>query len=127
MQEEPEGTGPPGEVEEPGTLYMFLARLTDEGQKLMSDDPQRLNRVSQEVRVPGTQLLARYALLGQYDFLLIVEARDHQAVARLSLELGARAGLHIETLPAIPIGLLSEREPEMATPWAAAEPEPTEP
>ncbi len=38
----------------------------------------------------------------------IAECDDNQAVARLSLDLGVRVGLHIETLPAISIGVLSE-------------------
>ena len=43
-------------------------------------------------------------MLGRYDFVVMAEAEDNEAVARLSLEIGVKAGLHIETLPATPVG-----------------------
>ena len=51
------------------------------------------------------QLLERLrtATLGEYDFVAIVEADDNETVARFSLELGVAAGVHVETMPAIPI------------------------
>ncbi|MEE9248710.1 MAG: GYD domain-containing protein [Dehalococcoidia bacterium] len=88
-------------------LYILLARLTGEGQKRLVDNPDLIRDVSGEVKVAGTQLLARYAVLGRYDFVLIVEADDSECAARLSLEFGAKAGVHIETLQAISAGLLS--------------------
>jgi len=39
---------------------------------------------------------------------MMIEADDNDAVARLSLELGMRTGLHLETLPAIPIGFMGD-------------------
>lgn len=108
------------------TLYVLLARLTDDGQRNLLDNPGRLNDVIRQMDAPDAEILARYAVLGQYDFLLMVEARDHQAVARLSLQLGARAGLHFETLPAIPMGLLAEKEEEGTLFEPSYEPEPTE-
>ena len=82
-------------------LYILLARLSDDGQKRMLDNPDLFNSVCSQLDVPGTQLLARYGVLGEYDFILIAEATNNESIARLSLSLGARAGLHIETLPAI--------------------------
>ena len=89
-------------------LYILLARLTGEGQKKLIDNPDLIRDVSGEIKVPGTQLLARYVVLGRYDFILIAEADDSECAARLSLEFGAKAGVHIETLQAISMGLLSE-------------------
>jgi uncharacterized protein with GYD domain len=89
-------------------LYILLTRLNADGQQMMLDNPEMFNEVCERVHVPGTQLLARYAVLGQYDFVLMAEARDPESMARLSLELGARARVHVETLSAISIGLLSE-------------------
>jgi hypothetical protein len=42
--------------------------------------------------------------------VIIAEADDNEVVARLALEIGVRAGLHTETLPAMAIGVLSEEE-----------------
>lgn len=87
-------------------LYILLARLSDDGQKKMLDNPDLFNSVCTTLNIPGTQLLARYGVLGEYDFILIAEATNVESIARLSLSLGARAGLHIETLPAITANFL---------------------
>ncbi len=53
--------------------------------------------------MPDVQVLGLYGVLGGYDFVCIVDAPSNEAVARFSMELGARAGVHVTTLPAIPI------------------------
>ena len=93
-------------------LYILLARLSDAGQRRMLEDPDFFTRVFTEIEVPGTQLLARYAVLGQYDFVLMAEANDVETAARLSLELGARADIHIETLSAVSTHLHAEPSTE---------------
>jgi hypothetical protein len=60
----------------------------------------------------GAGTMGQYAVLGKYDFVMLAEAADNEAVARLSLEIGVRAGLHIETLPALPIGVVGEKGPD---------------
>ena len=89
-------------------LYILLARLTDEGQRRLADNPETFTRVTNELAVPGAQLLARYAVLGQYDFVVMAEASDPESMAKLSIELGARCGLHIETLMALSANILAE-------------------
>ena len=89
-------------------LYILLARLTDDGQQRMIQNPDTFSSVTSEVHVPGTQLLARYAVLGQYDFVIMVEASEPESVARLSIELGGRCGLHVETLLALSAHTLAE-------------------
>jgi uncharacterized protein with GYD domain len=46
---------------------------------------------------------AQYAVLGPYDFISVVEARDPGAIARVSAELASRGSIKLMTLPAIPI------------------------
>ncbi len=84
--------------------------MTDEGQSRMRTNPELFSEACSEVDVFGVQLLGRYAVLGRFDFVVLADATDHEAIARLSLELGARAGVHFETLPAIGIGHLGERD-----------------
>ena len=42
-------------------------------------------------------------MLGQYDFINVVEAPDEKTIARVSLELGSRGTARYESLMAIPI------------------------
>ncbi len=88
-------------------LYILLGTLTSEGRQKVADEPEIISQVSGEIDVPGTQLMARYAVLGQYDFVFMAEARDTDSVARLSVELGARGGLQFETLTATSATLLT--------------------
>ena len=56
----------------------------------------------------------------------MVEAEDNEAVARLSLDIGVRAGLHIETLPVTSIGIPGENSrigPSSEVACAGGEPE----
>ena len=88
-------------------FYILLATLTTDGQRKLIDNPELINDVAQEVDVPGASLMARYMVLGRYDFVIIAEADGPESVARLSLEFGLRAGVHTETLQAINVDLLA--------------------
>ena len=90
-------------------LYFLLGTLTSTGQQKVHDNLDLFMESTLSIHIEGAEILGQYAVLGRYDFLMMVEADDNDAVARLSLELGVRIGLHIETLPAIAIGFLTER------------------
>ena len=91
--------------------YILLLTMTPEGRERMLDDPESLLRAESDVSVPGVQLMGLYGVLGDYDFVSLVDAPDNDAVARFSLELGVKAGAHITTLPAIPIMRFAETGP----------------
>ena len=93
------------------SMYFLLGTLTSTGQKMVHENHNLVVEATREAAVEGAEVLGQYAVLGRYDFVMLVEANDNDAVARLSLEIGIRAGLHIETLPAIAIGFLNERAP----------------
>ena len=90
-------------------LYFLLGKLTTDGQKMVHNNHDLVVDAAREIHVDGAEILGQYAVLGRYDYFMMVEADDNDAVARVSLELGVRTGLHVETLPAIAIGFLSER------------------
>lgn len=89
--------------------YAVLSKLTDEGRKTLKKKPDRVNEVNSEIANMGAKVLHQFALLGEYDFLTILEARDDISVARVMVELGSRGTLETTTLPAMPVGeLLSQ-------------------
>ena len=90
-------------------VYIMFTTLTDEGRKTLKDNPKRLREVNKEVEAMGVKILAQYAVLGQYDFVSVVEAVDNETIARISVELGARGTVQITTLPAIPVGSFVEK------------------
>ena len=86
--------------------YVLLLTLTPDGRERAAGDPHSLAEAESQVNVPGVEMLGLYGVLGEYDFVSIVEADDNETVARFSLELGVAAGVHVETMPAIPISRL---------------------
>ena len=93
------------------SLYFLLGTLSDTGQRMLHGNSDLVGETVRDIHVDGAEILGQYAVLGQYDFVVMAEADNNEAVARLSLELGVRVGLHIETLPAIAIVALSDAEP----------------
>jgi uncharacterized protein with GYD domain len=84
-------------------LYVMFTTLTDEGRKTIKNNPERIKEVDKEVERMGAKVLAQYAVIGPYDFVTILEASNNEAIARVSVELGARGTMQIETIAAIPI------------------------
>src|SRR5919106_2209773 len=91
------------------TLYFLLGSLTEEGQKMLNNNPNLMVDAVMSSNCDSAEIMGQYAVLGKYDFVMMAEAADNEAVARLSLEIGARVGLHIETLPAVAIGVVAEQ------------------
>jgi len=82
-------------------LFVMMTTLTDEGRKTIKTNPERIRQVNKEVEAMGVKILMQYALMGQYDFINILEAPDNQSVVRVSMELGARGTLIPMTMSAL--------------------------
>ena len=89
--------------------YVLLSTLTTEGGQTLHAHPERMAQVNQEIKDFGCNVVSQYALLGQYDFLTVVEAPDNETVAHLSVDLGSRGTVKVTTFPAIPIDGLVEK------------------
>ena len=83
--------------------YILLSTLTDEGWKTIKAKPERIKEVNKEIEAFGAKVINQYAVLGPYDFVNVVEAPDNKTIARISVELGSRGTIHMNSLPAIPI------------------------
>lgn len=84
-------------------IYIMISTLTDDGRKTIKKHPERIEEVNREIEIMGAKVLAQYALLGQYDFISILDAANNESVAKISIELGSRGTVQIMTLPAIPV------------------------
>jgi len=84
--------------------YVILSALTDDGRKTIKEHPERILEVNKEIEEKmGVKVKEQYAVLGPYDFINIVEAKDNEAVLKMSVELGSRGSVQLLTLPAIPV------------------------
>ncbi len=84
-------------------IYIMFTTLTDEGRKTLKSNPKRLKEVNKEVEAMGAKILAQYAVLGEYDFVNIIEAAGNTTISKIAIELGSRGTLHTKTMAAIPI------------------------
>ena len=84
-------------------LYLMLTTLTEKGVQTLNSNPARLREVNRDVEEFGARVLHQWASLGEYDFVNIVEAPDDLTLAKLSLRLGARGSVKIESLPLVPV------------------------
>jgi uncharacterized protein with GYD domain len=82
-------------------IYVMMTNLTDEGRKTVKTNPQRIKEVNKEVEAMGVKILAQYVVLGQYDFINILEAPNNETVAKVATELGSRGTLQTSTLAAM--------------------------
>jgi len=81
----------------------MISTLTDDGRKTIKKHPERIEEVNREIENMGAKVLAQYAVLGQYDFINILDAPNNEAIAKISIDLGSRGTVQIITLPAIPV------------------------
>jgi uncharacterized protein with GYD domain len=83
--------------------YILLSRVTDSGAATIKDHPERIKEVNKEIEQFGARVVHQYATVGAYDFVSVVEAPDLAAITRVSVELGSRGSIKIQTLSALPI------------------------
>jgi len=82
-------------------IYVMLTSLTDEGRRTVKENPERIGEVNKEVEDMGARIVAQYVVLGQYDFVNILDAPDNETVSRVAVELGSRGTLQTTTMAAM--------------------------
>jgi uncharacterized protein with GYD domain len=99
------------------SVYLMLTTLTDSGRKALQENPELLKEINKEVEFMGAKILTQYALLGQYDFVNILEAPNNEAIAKLAIRLSAKGTTQTLTLTAIPIDDLIHTLKSRENPW----------
>ncbi len=84
-------------------IFILLSTLTQQGVQTLKSNPERLREVNRDIEELGARVLHQWATLGEFDFVNIVEAPDIATIAKVSVALGARGSIRIETLPALEI------------------------
>jgi len=84
-------------------VFVMLSTIGPDGFHTLNTHPERLRQVNEDVEALGVTILHQWALLGQYDFLNIIEAPDDLTVARLATKLAARGTMKTTTIKAIDV------------------------
>ena len=83
--------------------FVMLSTLGPDGYSRLRDDPQRLLAVNADVEAMGVKVLAQYALLGNWDFLNILEAPDEVTMMKVATRLAARGTVKTLTMAAVEV------------------------
>ena len=84
--------------------YISLIRWTEKGISSVKDAPDRIDDAKKMFQAVGAEMKAFYFVLGQYDMVVVSEARDDETVAKLALKSGAMGYIRTETLRAFTEG-----------------------
>jgi uncharacterized protein with GYD domain len=87
----------------------MLTTLGPDGWATVRENPERIRQVTSEVESMGLKVVAQYALIGQWDFLNIIEAPDEATLAKAAISLAARGTMRTMTLQAVPVDELVQR------------------
>jgi uncharacterized protein with GYD domain len=87
----------------------MLTTLGPDGWATVRENPERIRQVTHEVESMGLTVVAQYALMGQWDFLNVIEAPDEATLAKAAITLAARGTMRTMTLQAVPIDDLIAR------------------
>ena len=83
--------------------FVMLSTIGPDGFATLTSNPQRIKQVNADAESMGAQVVAQWAVLGQWDFISIIEAPDEKVMSRIATTLAARGTLKTRTLTAIPV------------------------
>ena len=82
--------------------YISLVNLAEQGLKEVKNAPERLQALEKAAEEFGGRLIGFYLVMGQFDYIVITEAPDDQAAARLILSNIAQGSVRTQTMRAFP-------------------------
>jgi uncharacterized protein with GYD domain len=80
------------------SMYMLLCNYTDQAIRNMKEMPSRRAAAQEKARKLGVEIKAAYLALGIYDFIIHLEAKDEEAVAKFVLSLASAGALRTTTI-----------------------------
>ena len=81
--------------------YITLAKYTAQGIASIKDSPDRLDAARRELAPLGVTIKDFYLTLGEYDFLVIVEAPDNKTAAMALIGLSAQGNVSTTSMAAL--------------------------
>lgn len=81
--------------------YISLVNLSEQG-KEVKNAPERLSAFDAAAKQAGAKLVGFYLVMGQFDYVVVIEAPDDQTAARLILTTIAQGSVRTQTMRAFP-------------------------
>lgn len=83
-----------------GGFYIVLMKLTEHGVRNIQNAPDRIDEAIEAFEAVGGKVLGFYAVMGEYDFVSIVEGPSDEVVMTFSLGLSAHGNVSTTSLKA---------------------------
>ena len=80
--------------------YISLIQFTQQGLQAIKESPKRIDAARKAYEQAGAKLKEFYLVMGEYDIVVISEAPNDEAVAKVSLTLGAKGNVRTQTFRA---------------------------
>ncbi|MEB3780615.1 MAG: GYD domain-containing protein [Desulfurococcales archaeon] len=84
-------------------VFLVLSRLTEKGAETLLTRPERVKEVNMELEGMGVKVKEQYIMLGDYDFVNIVEAPDEATLYKALVNLNKRGTIKTSTFKLIPV------------------------
>src|SRR5271157_1087472 len=89
-----------GKGARPMPTYITLGKWTQQGIEKVKESPARLDAFKQLVKSAGGEVKGFYMVTGRYDMVVLSEAPNDDAMAKVALATGSKGGVKTETLRA---------------------------
>jgi uncharacterized protein with GYD domain len=89
-------------------VFVALGTATDDGIRNLEAMSARHKRAILRAEERGAKVLASYALFGQYDYLVVLEAPDIKTAALVLTKEAQGGNVRYQTMPALPMDEFSE-------------------
>ena len=80
--------------------FVILGQWTGRGAQRVQDAPARLDAARRTFSEHGVEMKSFHLTMGEYDFVVVLEASDAAAVARALLAIASEGNARTETLTA---------------------------
>lgn len=80
--------------------YIMLTNWTDQGIRHIKDSPDRLDAARELCRQHGAEITTFYMTVGAHDMVIVVDAPNDDAFAKLALSIAKGGNVRTETLKA---------------------------
>ena len=80
--------------------YISLVKYTQKGIEGIKESPSRLDGFKKLCESVGAKLEGFYLTMGRYDLMVIVDAPDSEAIAKIALTTASHGAISTETLQA---------------------------
>ena len=80
--------------------YIILMKLTDQGAKAIKDAPGRIEAGIKGFEKMGGKVISFYAVMGEYDYVVVGEAPNDEVATTFSLALGSLGNVRTTSLRA---------------------------